>query len=174
MKFYIIDAIALAEEIGLGSRINMIMQTAFFVISGILPKDEAVKAIKKEIDKTYGKKGTKVVEMNYAAVDTALKNIVEVPVPAKVTSKKRMKPAVPDHAPQFVKDVTAVMATGKGDTLPVSAIPADGALARGNNPVRKAQRRRPYPDMGAGSLHPVRPVFLCMSARHHQDQGIRC
>src|SRR3990172_3540665 len=126
MKFYIIDAIALAEEIGLGSRINMIMQTAFFIISGILPKDEAVKAIKKEINKTYGKKGTKVVEMNYAAVDTALKNIVEVPVPAKVSASKRMKPAVPDHAPQFVKNVTAVMATGKGDTLPVSAIPADG------------------------------------------------
>ncbi|HLB05506.1 MAG TPA: pyruvate:ferredoxin (flavodoxin) oxidoreductase, partial [Thermodesulfobacteriota bacterium] len=137
MKFYIIDAIALAEEIGLGSRINMIMQTAFFIISGILPKDEAVKAIKKEIDKTYGKKGTKVVEMNYAAVDTALKNIVEVPVPAKVTATKRMRPAVPDHAPDFVKNVTAVMATGKGDTLPVSAIPADGTWPVGTTQYEK-------------------------------------
>lgn len=137
MKFYIIDAIALAEEIGLGSRINMIMQTAFFIISGILPKDEAIKAIKKEIDKTYGKKGTKVVEMNYAAVDTALKNIVEVPVPAKVTAMKRMRPAVPDHAPDFVKNVTAVMATGKGDTLPVSAIPADGTWPVGTTQYEK-------------------------------------
>lgn len=137
MKFYIIDAIALAEAIGLGSRINMIMQTAFFIISGILPKDEAVKAIKKEIDKTYGKKGTKVVEMNYAAVDTALKNIVEVPVPAKVTATKRMRPAVPDHAPDFVKNVTAVMATGKGDTLPVSAIPADGTWPVGTTQYEK-------------------------------------
>lgn len=137
MKFYIIDAIALAEEIGLGSRINMIMQTAFFIISGILPKDEAVKAIKKEIDKTYGKKGTKVVEMNYAAVDTALKNIVEVPVPAKVTSTKRMRPAVPDHAPDFVKNVTARMIEGKGDTLPVSAIPADGTWPVGTTQYEK-------------------------------------
>mgnify|MGYP001568108577 FL=1 len=137
MKFYIIDAIALAEEIGLGSRINMIMQTAFFIISGILPKDEAIKAIKKEIDKTYGKKGTKVVEMNYAAVDTALKNIVEVPVPAKVTSTKRMRPAVPDHATDFVKNVTARMIEGKGDTLPVSAIPADGTWPVGTTQYEK-------------------------------------
>lgn len=137
MKFYIIDAIALAEEIGLGARINMIMQTAFFNISGILPKDEAVKAVKKEIEKTYGKKGTKVIEMNYAAVDTALNNIVEVPVPDKVTSTKRMRPSVPDHAPDFVKNVTAVMAAGKGDSLPVSAIPADGTWPTGTTQYEK-------------------------------------
>ncbi|MBM2838121.1 MAG: nifJ [Deltaproteobacteria bacterium] len=137
MKFYIIDAISLAEEIGLGSRINMIMQTAFFIISGILPKDKAVKAIKKEIDKTYGKKGTKVVEMNYAAVDTALKNIEEVPVPARVTATKRLRPAVPDHAPDFVKNVTARMIEGKGDALPVSAIPADGTWPVGTTQYEK-------------------------------------
>ena len=83
MKFYIIDAIALAEEIGLGARINMIMQTAFFVISGIIPKEDAVKSIKTEIKKTYMRKGEDIVNLNYKAVDTALQNIVEVPVPEK-------------------------------------------------------------------------------------------
>ncbi|MBA4416431.1 MAG: pyruvate:ferredoxin (flavodoxin) oxidoreductase [Syntrophus sp. (in: bacteria)] len=126
MKFYIIDAVTLAEKLGLGARINMIMQTAFFVISGIIPKDDAVKAIKKEINKTYGKKGEKLLNMNYAAVDEALKNIVEVPVPDKVTSTKGLRPPVPENAPQFVKDVTALMIEGKGDLLPVSAIPDDG------------------------------------------------
>jgi pyruvate-ferredoxin/flavodoxin oxidoreductase len=126
MRLFIIDAITLAEQIGLGARINMIMQTAFFVISGIIQKDEAVKAIKKEIYKTYGKKGEEILQMNYAAVDKALENLVEVPIPAKATSKVSMRPPVPEFAPQFVKDVTAVMIEGKGDSLPVSAIPDDG------------------------------------------------
>ncbi len=137
MKFYIIDAVTLAEELGLGARINMIMQTAFFVISGIIPKEEAVKAIKKEIDKTYGKKGEKLLNMNYAAVDQALEKIVEVPVPDKITSTKGLRPPVPAHAPQFVKDVTAVMIEGKGDSLPVSAIPADGTWPTGTTQYEK-------------------------------------
>ncbi len=126
MRFFVIDAISLAEELGLGARINMIMQTAFFVISGIIPKEEAIKAIKKEITKTYGKKGEEVLKMNYAAVDTALSNIFEVPVPGKATSHKSMRPAVPATAPEFVRNVTARMIEGKGDSLPVSAIPVDG------------------------------------------------
>lgn len=137
MKFYIIDAVSLAEELGLGARINMIMQTAFFVISGIIPKDDAVKAIKKEIDKTYGKKGEKLLNMNYAAVDKALENIVEVPVPDKVTSTKGLRPSVPENAPKFVKDVTALMIEGKGDLLPVSAIPADGTWPSGTTQYEK-------------------------------------
>ncbi len=126
MKFYIIDAISLAEELGLGTRINMIMQTAFFVIAGIIPKDEAIESIKREIKKTYMKKGEQVVQMNYAAVDKALQNIVEVAVPAKATSRRRMRPPVPEEAPEFVRNVTARMIEGNGDSLPVSAIPADG------------------------------------------------
>jgi len=137
MKFYVIDAISLAEEIGLGARINMIMQTAFFVISGIIPVEEAVKAIKKEITKTYGKKGEEVLQMNYAAVDTALKNIAEVPVPAKVTSTTDMRPAVPTDAPEFVRNVTAMMIEGKGDSLPVSAIPVDGTWPTGTTQYEK-------------------------------------
>jgi pyruvate-ferredoxin/flavodoxin oxidoreductase len=137
MKFYIIDAISLAEEIGLGARINMIMQTAFFVISGIIPKEDAIKAIKTEIKKTYAKKGEKVLDMNYAAVDRALQNIVEVPVPGKVTGTVRMKPPVPGDAPEFVRQVTAKMIEGKGDYLPVSAMPADGTWPTGTTQYEK-------------------------------------
>ncbi len=137
MKFYIIDAISLADELGLGSRINMIMQTAFFVISGIIPKEDAVKAIKTEIKKTYIKKGEEVVKLNYAAVDKALQNIVEVKVPGKVTSKNRMLPPVPEDAPEFVRKVTAKMIADKGDSLPVSAIPADGTWPTGTTQYEK-------------------------------------
>jgi len=131
MKFYIIDAISLAEEIGLGARINMIMQTAFFIISGIIPKEDAVKSIKTEIKKTYMRKGEDIVNLNYKAVDKALQNIVEVPVPAKATSCKCMRPPVPENAPEFVKNVTAKLLANNGDSLPVSAMPADGTWPTG-------------------------------------------
>ena len=137
MKLYIIDAVLLAEKLGLGARINMIMQTAFFVISGIIPKEDAIKAIKKEIHSTYAKKGDKVLQKNYAAVDSAMQGIVEISVPAEATSTIKMRPAVPVHAPQFVKDVTARMIEGKGDSLPVSAIPADGTWPTGTTQYEK-------------------------------------
>jgi len=137
MKFFIIDALSLAEELGLGTRINMIMQTAFFVISCIIPKEDAIKSIKEQIKKTYYKKGDEVVKMNYAAVDKGLQNIVEVPVPAKVSSRIRMRPPVPGDAPEFVKSVTAKMIEGKGDSLPVSAIPPDGTWPTGTTQYEK-------------------------------------
>ncbi|MCF6148782.1 MAG: pyruvate:ferredoxin (flavodoxin) oxidoreductase [Candidatus Kuenenia sp.] len=137
MKFYIIDAISLAEEIGLGARINMIMQTAFFVISGIIPKEKAVESIKKEIKKTYMKKGEDVVKLNYEAVDRALQNIVEVPVPDKAMSKVRMINPVPDDAPEFVRNVTATLLANKGDSLPVSSIPPDGTWPTGTTQYEK-------------------------------------
>ena len=135
-KFYIIDAIHLAEAIGLGARINMIMQTAFFLISGILTQKEAIKAIKDAIKKTYGKKGDKVVNMNYAAVDTAVKNIVEIKIPKTVSGHE--KPAtVPADAPDFVKNVTAKMIQGKGDEIKVSQMPADGTWPTGTTQYEK-------------------------------------
>jgi pyruvate-ferredoxin/flavodoxin oxidoreductase len=137
MKFYIIDAVALAEQLGLGARINMIMQTAFFMISGIIPKEAAIKAIKKEIHATYGKKGDKVLQKNYAAVDIAIEGIVEILVPAEATSTIMMRSAVPDHAPQFVKDVTARMIENQGDSLPVSVVPADGTWPTGTTQYEK-------------------------------------
>lgn len=135
-KFYIIDAISLGQALGLGARINMIMQTAFFLISGILTKDEAVAAIKNAIKKTYGKKGDKVVEMNYGAVDAAITNIVEVKL-GKSTSGHAMPPTVPASAPDFVKEVTALMIEGKGEEVKVSQMPNDGTWPTGTTQYEK-------------------------------------
>ena len=136
MRFFIIDAVTLAEELGLGSRINMIMQTAFFVISNIIPKEEAIRSIKEQIEKTYRKKGEQVINMNYAAVDAALKNIVEVPVPKKATGKPMRGPVVPD-APPFVRNVLAPMVAMQGDHLPVSVMPVDGTWPTGTTQYEK-------------------------------------
>jgi pyruvate-ferredoxin/flavodoxin oxidoreductase len=136
MRFFIIDAVALAEELGLGSRINMIMQTAFFVISGIIPKEDAVRSIKEQIKKTYRKKGEEVVKMNYASVDKALQSIVEVAVPARATGKPMRGPVVAD-SPPFVKEVLAPMVAMKGDHLPVSVMPVDGAWPTGTTQYEK-------------------------------------
>ena len=125
VKFYVIDAIKLAEALGLGARINMIMQTAFFLISGILSKKEAIDRIKDAIKKTYGNKGEKVVKMNYDAVDAAVNNIQEVKVPKKVDGHVP-PPVVPDEAPEFVKKVSAKMIAGKGHLVKVSEMPDDG------------------------------------------------
>ena len=124
-KLYIIDAVSLGLALGLGARINMIMQTAFFMISGILTQEEAIAAIKKAIKKTYGNKGDKVVQMNYNAVDEAIKNIVEVKL-GKTATGHELPPTVPVDAPDFVKEVTAKIIEGKGDLLKVSQIPDDG------------------------------------------------
>ncbi|UCG57710.1 MAG: pyruvate:ferredoxin (flavodoxin) oxidoreductase [Phycisphaerales bacterium] len=137
LKFYVIDAISLAEELGLGARINVIMQTAFFKISDIIPQATAVAAIKDAIEKTYGKKGQKVIEMNYAAVDGALDKVYEVTVPDSVTSKTAMPPTVPDDAPDFVKDVTAELMARRGDKVPVSKMPVDGKFPTGTTKFEK-------------------------------------
>ncbi len=124
-KFYIIDAISLGQAIGLGARINMIMQTAFFLISGILTEENAIKAIKDAIKKTYGSKGDEIVQMNYNAVDAAVKNIQEVRL-GKSANGHELPPTVPAHAPDFVKNVTAKIIEGKGEQIKVSEMPADG------------------------------------------------
>ncbi|MCK5225271.1 MAG: pyruvate:ferredoxin (flavodoxin) oxidoreductase [Planctomycetes bacterium] len=137
LKFYVIDAISIADKLGLGARINVIMQTAFFKISGVIPIDTAVSAIKDAIKKTYGKKGDKVVEMNNAAVDAALERICEVSVGDKVTSKIKMPPVVPADAPDFVKGLTAEIMALRGDKLPVSKMPVDGKFPTGTTQYEK-------------------------------------
>ena len=137
LKFYVIDAIDIAQELGLGARINVIMQTAFFKISNIIPLETAVKAIKDAIQKTYGKKGQKVVDMNNAAVDAALDKIYEVKIPGKAASKIKMRQMVPDDAPQFVKEVTAELMAFHGDKLPVSKMPDDGKFPSGTTKYEK-------------------------------------
>jgi pyruvate-ferredoxin/flavodoxin oxidoreductase len=137
LKFYVIDAISLAQELGLGARINVIMQTAFFKISNIIPLNVAVKAIKDAASKTYAKKGEKVLQMNYAAVDGAIDRVYEVKVPGKVTSKIKMPPMVPADAPEFVRTVTAELMAMRGDSLPVSKMPVDGRFPVGTTKYEK-------------------------------------
>ncbi|MFP4054334.1 MAG: pyruvate:ferredoxin (flavodoxin) oxidoreductase, partial [Phycisphaerae bacterium] len=131
LKFYAINAYDVARDTGMGARINTIMQTCFFYLSGILPQDEAIAKIKEAIKKTYGKKGEEIVQKNYKAVDQTIENLHEVQVPDQVTSTIEKPPVVPDAAPEFVKTVTATIMAGKGDTLPVSAMPDDGTWPTG-------------------------------------------
>ena len=137
MKFYVIDGVKLGNEIGLGPRINVIMQTAFFKISNIIPLKDAVASIKDAIKKSYGKAGEKVLEMNYKAVDAGLNNFYEVTVPSKASSKLKMAAAVSSKAPKFVKDVTGVIVAGLGDSLPVSKMPADGTFPTATSQYEK-------------------------------------
>jgi pyruvate-ferredoxin/flavodoxin oxidoreductase len=134
IKVYSINAYQVAKENQLGNRTNTIMQTCFFAISGVLPRDEAIEKIKDSIRKTYGKRGEPVVRQNFAAVDSALEHLHEVAVPADVTSTFEIPPAVSAAAPDFVQQVTAEIIAGRGDNLPVSAFPVDGTY-----PVATAQ-----------------------------------
>jgi pyruvate-ferredoxin/flavodoxin oxidoreductase len=128
LKMYVVDALAVAKETGLAGRINTVTQACFFAISGILPRDEAIEKIKSSIRKTYGKRGESVLSRNFAAVDQSLAALREVKVPGKAESALRRRPVVPSAAPDFVQRVTAMMLGGKGDLLPVSALPVDGTF----------------------------------------------
>jgi pyruvate-ferredoxin/flavodoxin oxidoreductase len=137
LKFYVIDAYEVAKNTGMGVRINTIMQTCFFAISGVLPREEAIAQIKKAIQKTYGKKGDAVVQQNFLAVDETLAHLYEVKVPTTVSATRLRPPTVATEAPDFVQRVTAVMMEGKGDLLPVSAFPIDGTWPSGTTKWEK-------------------------------------
>ena len=131
IRFFVIDGYKVARETGMGGRINTIMQTCFFAISGVLPREEALEAIRHSIEKTYHKRGEAVVLRNYDAVNQTLHHLNEVEVPAKATSQAEMRPPVPAEAPEFVQKVTARIIAGLGDDLPVSALPVDGTYPTG-------------------------------------------
>ena len=137
LKFYIIDAFEVARATGMGVRINTIMQTCFFAISGVLPREEAINQIKYFIKKTYGKKGEAVVKKNFEAVDHTLAHLVEMTVPSGVTATRAMPPTVAPEAPDFVQRVTAIMMAGNGDLLPTSAFPVDGTWPTGTTKWEK-------------------------------------
>ena len=137
LDFYVIDAYKVAYESGMGRRINTIMQTCFFAISGILPRDEAIKKIKTAVEKTYGKKGQKVVERNFQAIDATLANLCQVTVPSQVTSTFEKLLPVPAHAPEFIRKVTGEIIAGRGDDLPVSLLPVDGTWPSGSSAWEK-------------------------------------
>ncbi len=137
LKFFVIDAYKVAKDTGMGVRINTIMQTCFFAISGVLPKDEAIQKIKDAIRKTYGRKGDEVVQQNYNAVDQTLANLFKVDYPDTVTSTIEMPPTVSEKAPEFVKRVTAKIIRMDGDSIPVSDMPADGSWPTGTTQWEK-------------------------------------
>ena len=128
LKFYVIDAVKVARDSGMGGRINTVMQVCFFAISGVLPKAEAIEAIKYSIKKTYGRKGEEIVKMNLLAVDHTLDHLHEVTVPTRVDSTVEMPAPVSAAAPAFVRDVLGEIIAGRGDLLPVSKLPCDGTF----------------------------------------------
>jgi len=145
LKFYVIDAYRVARESGMRNRINTVMQTCFFAISGVLPADEAIDAIKDSIRKTYGKKGERIVQMNLDAVDATLDNLFEVHVPDTVTSTTPLASLVPAAAPRFYRDVQSTMVKRQGDLIPVSALPVDGTYPSGTTQWEKRNLAQEIP-----------------------------
>ncbi len=137
ISVYAINAAPIARDVGLAGRTNTILQTCFFAISGVLPRDEAITKIKTAIAKTYGRRGQEVVEKNQLAVDRALEGLHQIEVPGQVTSTREMPAMVPADAPEFVRTVTAAMMAGRGDELPVSALPVDGTYPSGTTAYEK-------------------------------------
>jgi len=137
LRLYTIDATAVARVVGLGNRTNTVLQTCFFAISGVMPRDEAITAVKEAIRKTYGRRGAEVVQKNEAAVDASVSRLHEVEIPGVADATTDLLAPVPDHAPEFVRAVTAEMLAGRGDALPVSALPDDGTYPSGTTSYEK-------------------------------------
>jgi pyruvate-ferredoxin/flavodoxin oxidoreductase len=133
LRFFVIDASRAAQQVGLRGRTNTILQTCFFAISGVLPQADAIKQIKKSIEKTYGRKGAEIVRRNFKAVDETISLLAEVKIPLTASSKWERPPIVPATAPQFVREVTAKMMEGLGDEIPVSLLPIDGTFPSGTS-----------------------------------------
>ena len=175
LKLYVVDGNRVARETGLGARTNTIMQTCFFAISGVLPREEAIQKIKKSIEKTYGKKGEGVVRKNFEAVDHTLARLHEAVIPKEATSERRMREVVPSEAPEFVRDVTAMMMAGRGDELPVSALPADGTFPSGTAKWEKRGISEVVPIwdpdicIQCGNCAFVCPHSVIRSKVYHQD-----
>jgi pyruvate-ferredoxin/flavodoxin oxidoreductase len=137
LKLHVIDASSVASGLGLGSRVNTILQTCFFALSGVMPRDTAIAAIKRETERTYAKKGKEVVQKNFAAIDNALANLHEVDLTGRAVGKRMRLALVPETAPEFVRNVTAPILALRGDTLPVSALPVDGTYPTGTSRYEK-------------------------------------
>ncbi|HET9780890.1 MAG TPA: pyruvate:ferredoxin (flavodoxin) oxidoreductase [Candidatus Dormibacteraeota bacterium] len=144
LRFFVIDATRVARDAGLPGRVNTVLQACFFALAGVLPQDEAVAAIKAAIQRTYAKRGVEVLERNFAAVDLALAELHEVAVPQQVSGELHVRRTVPVEAPDFVQRVTAEMIAGRGDLLPVSALPVDGSFPVG---TAKWERRDIAPEL---------------------------
>jgi pyruvate-ferredoxin/flavodoxin oxidoreductase len=137
LAFWAIDAYSVAEAAGMGNRVNTVMQPCFFHLSGVLPADEAIAAIKAAVEKTYARRGREVIERNFEAIDRSLAALQRVRVPAEVTSARTRAHPIPEDAPDFVKRVTSLLMAGDGDRLPVSALPVDGTFPTGTAKYEK-------------------------------------
>lgn len=147
IKLYAIDAYKVADESGMGKRINTIMQTCFFSISGVLPKEQAIESIKEAVEKTYGKKGKQLIDLNFKAIDQTLLNLYKVDVPDKVGSQGKHHEEVPESAPDFIKQVTAEIIAGRGDSIPVSLFPVDGSYPLGSAAYEKRNLALEIPEL---------------------------
>jgi pyruvate-ferredoxin/flavodoxin oxidoreductase len=145
LAFWVVDADTVAREVGMGGRINTIMQPCFFHLSGVLPPDEAIARIKQSVEKAYGRRGRSVVERNFAAIDQAIGRLAPVDVPTQVTSRRSMARTVPADAPDFVQRVTSLLMSGDGDLLPVSALPVDGTFPTGTAQYEKRSIAKEIP-----------------------------
>jgi pyruvate-ferredoxin/flavodoxin oxidoreductase len=157
LRLFVIDAYEVASAAGMRGQINTVMQTCFFAISGVMPREQAVARIKAAIEKSYGKKGGEVVRKNFAAVDATLAHLHEVEVPEQPANGRARPPLVPERAPAFVKEVTAVMMAGRGDQLPVSALPVDGTYPSGTAAFEKRN---------ISELVPVWEPEICIQCGH--------
>ena len=153
LDVWVIDAAQVAEQARLGKRINTVMQPCFFYLSGVVPQDQAITKIKESVEKTYGLRGRTIVERNFAAIDAAIDSLVQLAIPDAVSSDVNRMVPVPDHAPDFVKQVTAMMLRGEGDLLPVSALPPDGTW-----PTATSQ----YEKRGIAERIPIWDPSLCI------------
>ncbi len=171
IDFWVIDAVAVADEAGMGSRINTVMQPCFFQLAGILPPDEAISRIKGFVEKTYAKRGEAIVARNFAAIDRSLERLGHVAL-GGVTNNRPAIPPVPDDVPDFVARITSRLMAGDGDLLPVSALPVDGTFPSGTAQVREARDRPDDPDLGPVDLHRLRQVRDGLPARDDPDEGL--
>ena len=161
------------KKAGMGGRVNTIMQTCFFAISGVLPREEAIEAIKHSIKKTYGGKGEEVVRKNFEAVDQTLANLFEVKVPGQATSQLGRPPVVAPEAPEFVQKVTAHDHREPRRHAAGERLPVDGTFPDRNGTVGEAKHRARDTRLGSGDLHPVRQVRARLPARRDPHQGVR-
>ena len=175
LKFFVINASRVAQTVGMGTRINTIMQTCFFALSGVLPRDEAIERIKAAIKKSYALKGDEAVQKNFRAVDAALDHLHEVIVPKTTSNEREFPPPVPASAPDFVRNVTGAMIAGKGDDLPVSALPVDGTYPVGTTrwEKRNVAERVPLWDSNlciqCGNCSFVCPHSVIRAKFYHKD-----
>ena len=137
IDFWVVDAYAVAHDVGMGDRINTVMQPCFFQLAGVLPPEEAIAHIKASVEKTYARRGREIIERNFAAIDRSIAAMARVDVPAEVTSRRTRAHTVPEDASEFVKRVTSLLMAGDGDLLPVSALPADGTFPTGTATYEK-------------------------------------